>query len=512
MSLDSRDTPLLAAARALWTQHHWEEALAQFEAAVAAAPENARVLVDCARAHGARYGFARAEELLARLLALAGDRAEWQAHAGESYRLIQRLQEATRCFERAVELARHSPDHCLTLASLYERRHRLEPAAELIGSVLRARPDWPPALLVQAKLARRRNEPQQAEDILRRLAGKPTAPHDLRAEAFAELAQVLDQRGDYDGAMEAAVLGKQLMLPRDAAERQTAEFVLGRFRALHEHLTDGQLRGWRAASDVPELAHPPLALLTGFPRSGTTLLEQALDAHPDIVSSEERDIMGFEVFPALVGSVPDRASVADLLKRVSSTRLAEESTRYFRYHEAWLGGPLAGRLLLDKNPGATLLLPVYLRVFPQLRTLVALRDPRDVILSCFFLYLPLNPLSVNFLTLERVARKYALDFGAWLRMRECLPAPWLEVRYEDVVGDLPAQARRALEFLGLPWHDAVAAPAAHARAKAVLSPTYEAVAQPVHNRAIGRWRNYQDYIEPVLPILEPVLKAFGYGG
>ena len=133
-----------------------------------------------------------------------------------------------------------------------------------------------------------------------------------------------------------------------------------------------------------------------------------------------------------------------------------------------------------------------------------------MVLSCFMLYLPLNPLSVNFLTLERAARKYALDLGAWLKLREMFPAPWLEIRYEDLVTDLPAQARRTLEFLGLPWDATVLKFDERARSKPVLSPTYAAVTQPVHNRAIGRWRHYADYLEPVLPILEPFVRAFGY--
>jgi len=155
-------------------------------------------------------------------------------------------------------------------------------------------------------------------------------------------------------------------------------------------------------------------------------------------------------------------------------------------------------------------LPVFLRVLPQFKTLFALRDPRDVILSCFMLYLPINPLSVNFLTLQRAAWKYALDMSAWIKLREMFPLPWLEVRYEEIVADLPAQARRALEFLGLPWDVSVLTFHEHAQKKPVLSPTYAAVTQPVHNRAIGRWRHYAEYLEPVLPILQPFVKAFGY--
>ena len=88
--------------------------------------------------------------------------------------------------------------------------------------------------------------------------------------------------------------------------------------------------------------------------------------------------------------------------------------------------------------------------------------------------------------------------------------PWLEVRYEDMVDDLESVARRTLGFLGVPWDARVLGFDEHARQKAVRSPTYADVTQPVYKRARGRWRNYQKYLEPHLPKLEPFVKAFGY--
>ena len=70
--------------------------------------------------------------------------------------------------------------------------------------------------------------------------------------------------------------------------------------------------------------------------------------------------------------------------------------------------------------------------------------------------------------------------------------------------------RRALEFLGLPWEPKVLDYRERLRQKAVASPTYEAVSQPLHTRAIGRWKNYQKYLEPCLPALQPSIDAFGY--
>jgi hypothetical protein len=100
--------------------------------------------------------------------------------------------------------------------------------------------------------------------------------------------------------------------------------------------------------------------------------------------------------------------------------------------------------------------------------------------------------------------------GVWLKLREMIPAPWLQVRYEDCVADLEKQARRVLEFLGLPWDASVLNYREHLKAKAVSSPTYEAVSKPLYTSAMGRWKHYQKYLEPCLPILQPFIEAFGY--
>jgi hypothetical protein len=100
--------------------------------------------------------------------------------------------------------------------------------------------------------------------------------------------------------------------------------------------------------------------------------------------------------------------------------------------------------------------------------------------------------------------------GVWLRLRTLMEGNWLEVRYEDTVADLPAQARRATEFLGLPWDDRVLDYRAAAANKVVNSPTHEAVREPVYTRAVGRWRHYEKHLAPYLDRLTPFVRAFGY--
>ena len=98
----------------------------------------------------------------------------------------------------------------------------------------------------------------------------------------------------------------------------------------------------------------------------------------------------------------------------------------------------------------------------------------------------------------------------WLAIRPLTAGRWLEFRYEDVVSDLEGQARRILEFLGLPWDDKVLKFYEHAREKIVRSPTYKDVTQPVYHKSVGRWQNYERHFEPVLDKLAPFVKEFGY--
>ena len=167
-------------------------------------------------------------------------------------------------------------------------------------------------------------------------------------------------------------------------------------------------------------------------------------------------------------------------------------------------------MLLDKNPELTALLPLVARVFPEMKIVFALRDPRNVVLSCFLQRLPLNAVSVHYLTLERTAQKYAATMKAWLKIRDMIQNPWLEVRYEDVVRDLERPSRRVLAFLDLPWDEHVLQFHQRAQRKHVHSPTYEAVTKPVYSSSVGRWRNYLAQLEPHLSLLRPYIDAFGY--
>lgn len=309
-------------------------------------------------------------------------------------------------------------------------------------------------------------------------------------------------------AMQAIGHCKAIQLGQDEVVKRISDLLLENFGALVRDVARADFERWAGQADAT--IRRPTALLAGFPRTGTTLLEQVLDAHPELTSSEELEVFSRDIFPGLWRSGPESKPTIEAFNTLPADKWLTLRERYLRTMEEVRDEKLGTRLHLDKNPTLTPLIPAFRRLFPEAVILFALRDPRDVVLSCFLRYLPLNTNSVWFLTLERTAQRYAHDMEAWLSLRDKLNGGWLEVRYEDVVADTEAQARRCLIALGLDWNPSVLDYRARLEHKPVTSPTYEAVTKPIYKTAIGRWQNYERYLQPVLGILEPLVRAFGY--
>ncbi|HWC59106.1 MAG TPA: sulfotransferase [Verrucomicrobiae bacterium] len=253
-----------------------------------------------------------------------------------------------------------------------------------------------------------------------------------------------------------------------------------------------------------------LGLLAGNPRSGTTLLEQVLDSHPEIVSAEETEIFHNSAYMPLLRRLPDDAPLISVLESAPKPVLQQSREAYFRAVELFEGKPVSNRMLIDKNPSLTYLIPALIRIFPEIKLLIALRDPRDVCMSCFMQSLTAGQVSTAYLTLESTVEEYAALMGTWMTIKPLIKNAYLEVKYEDLVDNLEGAARRTLDFLGVPWNESVLRFDEHARKKLVRSPTSSDVAKPVFKTAVGRWRNYQKYLEPHLEKLAPFVKAFGY--
>jgi tetratricopeptide (TPR) repeat protein len=506
--LVDRGSPRLNAARGLWRQGRDTDAQALFEEAIRQEPDNVQSYIVPARAYGERFRFDRMEETLAKLVRRAPQHPGVHHYIGETFAGLKLPERALASYEHAANLPGAGPPTWMELAALYERAHRLDEAEELIERAVRSGYDLPLVWLVRGRIQRRQRKLDMAEASFRKVIEHATRYPDWACEAYGEIALMRDSQEDYDGAIEAIEACKRSQRAREGVHWAVSQKGFQVLSELVDSITRAGFVNWR--DELHDVAPARVALLTGFPRSGTTLLEQVLDAHSDVVSSEERDFLGNELVRTVTAHRPE-TPLLEVLRELSRDRITAERRRYFQAMEYLLGEPIAGRMHLDKNPAYNLIIPAMLRLFPEARLLIAIRDPRDVVLSCYLRYLPLNAVSVRFLDVQRTAERYALDMRAWLTFRELIDVPWRQIRYEDTVADVESQARAALEALGLPWDDKVLNYRQRLHeSKQVTSPSYEAVAQPIYTRAIGRWQHYERIMAPALETLKPFIREFGY--
>jgi hypothetical protein len=233
------------------------------------------------------------------------------------------------------------------------------------------------------------------------------------------------------------------------------------------------------------MAGEQMIFIIGMPRSGTTLVEQILSAHPDVYAAGEMSILG-----RLALSAADEQGV------VSANRASEMGKRYL---SELPGGACSAFRTTDKMPLNFLYLGLMQAALPGARVIHCRRDSRDVALSCYFIDFidPALGFSARLEWLGDYINSYVVQMDRW---RKTLALPILEVDYEALVDDPEHWSRRLSDFAGLDWDPAclrfydqnrVAATASHAQ-----------VRKPVYTSSVGRWRHYESHLTPLLQVLD----------
>lgn len=412
-------------------------------------------------------------------------------------------------FDRAIDtlklaLEKGGPEDLIvgTLAGLYEGTNRLDELTPVLDQALSKFPDDFYLNFVAAKMCRRDGNPEQALKHLERFDPQRET-NDAQVVYHFELGRNLDLVNDFDRAYSHFEKGNQLCLNEPSFRRfnmQASRDNIRQLRAL-------DLSGWQNGNVAPnDKDERPPAFLVGFPRSGTTLLNQMLDAHPSLETIEEQPTL-LQVIGDIVETEEDYPAA---LATLEESRLQHLRSVYLDAVDNFRQkGP--DRLIVDKFPLQILEVPLVVKLFPDAKIILALRHPCDTVISCFMQNFGPNNAMLNFLNLDDTTSYYAEVMSLWLHYRKHLKLDVHEVRYERVVENLEDEARDLVDFLGLPWDDKVLDYRKQARTKAhINTPSYHQVIKPIYKDSVGRWRNYEKFLKPYLDRLEPLADSFGY--
>ncbi|MGB1087647.1 MAG: tetratricopeptide repeat-containing sulfotransferase family protein, partial [Alphaproteobacteria bacterium] len=432
------------------------------------------------------------------------------ANLAQNLKSQGRLEEAEDCFRRALEGEPKNVQTLLGWAKMEESRRNFEKAWELTDQAADLAPDLPTVVIQRATLFSREKKHEDALEVLERFSAE-------RADSAAtdqgdvpgllmEKGQVLDRLGRYDDAFLAFSEAKKRLRETSGTQymAQAAQEQAARLKAF---FVRGRMSLLTPARKAEGRVQP--LFITGFPRSGTTMTEQILSAHPNISAGDELPFLGDMTrftqrmlgaplaYPEALADLwmGDNQGAAELLRdhyllKVDQLEIVEDGTDWFT----------------DKMPLNEWQMGLMALLFPESPVVHLQRHPLDQVLSCFS----------NFLThgfycaydLVTAAQHVALTADLVEHFVDELPLKHKIVRYEDIVSDQETHVRALLEFVDEPFDERCLN--FHENKRFARTASYAQVTEPLYTGSRFRYRNYRKQLEPALAVLEPTIRRLGY--
>lgn len=430
------------------------------------------------------------------LVQLSGQLAHW----GE-------MATAERLARQAVALLPKSPVTLNNLVLCLSRLNRTKEALPLSQQVCQLLPEHPGCNIMLAILEAKLLDPEQALARLERIIAQNAEP-DQTARAWLEKAGILDKTGRYDEAFLAMNKAGEMHAALSPYSPQQREMIYDTLELNREGFNQSLLQRWSKQTLIDD-GLPAPAFLMGFLRSGTTLSEQVIGSHPQLIATDESTVIHemSQELERMTGISGDHSRALALLRVPEIKHLRQF---YWQRMREEYGDEVMRKQLIDKNALHTIELGLINVIFPEAKILFALRDPRDICLSCFMQAFGTAPATANLTSLPNIARQYQAVMDYWLAIKDLIQPNYLALRYEDTVNDFEATFRQVFAFLGVDWHANALKFHQRAQNRYISTPSFSAVSQPLYTTAVKRWQNYQTHIQTIEPQLQSFIDAFGY--
>lgn len=442
----------------------------------------------------AYYNLARSLELQAkdkeaiavyRKLLQISPESEAYYNIGTIYAGQGKMTDALDAFRQAQRIDPDNPRPIAAEAGVYEKLGDYEAAYARILPLLEAGTGSPDIAIVLASLSQHIDCRPQAIDMLeiqvsrRDLAGNRAVLIPLHLE----LARLLDVTGEYDRAFSHARAGNELARSTFDIEAYT-KFI----DSIMNVFTRDFMSNAPRSRDTAE----HLIFIVGMPRSGTTLIEQILDSHPQVFGCGE--LPDIEL---LANRIPDAQGeyhpYPQGLADINEETCAKLAQNYLQHVNTLSNG---ADHVIDKMPQNYHYLGFIALLFPGAKIIHCMRDPLDTCLSCYFQNFRFQDTTLGFSTdLRNLGMYYRQYQRLMVHWKEILNIDFLEVSYEALVSEQEKITRQLIEFCGLPWDEQCLKFYESGRSAATAS--YNQVRKPMYLKSIQRWKHYEKYLEPL---------------
>ena len=453
----------------LLERHRVNEAERCFDAVLQRDPTTVAALIGRIRTRFARQPANGAESEWQRAIKQNPDEPDLYVYYAQYLASVGRLSEATSQLAQALAL---SPAHGMAHFHL----------AHLAGEHDERMAANAPSLSDQGHLI---------EDALQKRGGR----YDDRTMLLFAAGRLKDRVGEYDKAFEHYAEANRRHAVHQMFDPAIYNDTVDRLMQHVDAATIARLSDARRRSGVS--LGENLIFIVGMPRSGTTLMEQIVASHPDVIAGGERPDLD-----RLAGELHQRCGVAqpfpEALAEIDGVALTTLSSDYL----SSLGVLFRPeQRLTDKTPRNFLLVGLIAVMFPEARIIHMNRDPRDTCLSCYQQMFARGSVvySYDVNWLGPVWCAYDRIMQHWSSV---LPVPVLDVSYEELARHPETETRRIAAYCGLEWsEDWLMGTGAQGR---VATASVAQVRAPLNDQSVGRWRRYEKHLGPLLAALQPL--------
>lgn len=459
------------------------------------APDYGRIWIDLTNVLREQDKLDDALDCALKVLELAPDKAESNMLIASVFGAMGRYEDAIASYEKALVISPGRSGAMNSMAHHLKTIGRQDDGVAMYRKAIAAKPDHAEAYWSLANLKTFQFDEHEVTAI-QKLLEDDEIPDDSRVQLHNALGLHYEAGKKFDQAFshfeQCNLLRRQYEI-YDSAESETG---IDQIIEIIDEEFIGKREGLGCNDDSP-------ILVVGLPRSGSTLIEQILASHSLVDGTFELSNL-----PRVVKRIrrfsKKRASYPKNLLELSGEHWSRiggdyiESTRKFRADAPYF---------IDKNPNNFIFIGLLRVALPGAKIINAIRHPLD---SCFGTYKQLfasgQPFSYDFFDLGEYYLQYQRVMDHW---KQVAPGFILDVRYEDVVGDLEGQVRRILDFCNLPFEEDCLR--FHETERAVKTASSEQVRQPIYSSSVNLWRNYESHLSELIQILEPVLRSLPAG-
>jgi Sulfotransferase family len=473
------------AARNLMAKGDFAGAGQCLEQAIAVSPHNAHLHWQLGVCFASSNRLRLAHDCFRRAVHLDPSMAAAHASLGAWYLLHGIVDLALQSSGISFALAPNDPRIVQSHARILEAGGQLDAAWELTCRLIDQGNITPGIVRLYGRMARYRNQQPAALALVMRLLNNHNISPGERARLHFTAADLLDSVQQYDQAFSHAIAGNQHPRPRydPATHEKTFDEFIAYFTA----------ERFKKLACSTERSSKPVFII-GMPRSGTSLVEQIIAAHPNIHGGGELDLMEHVFHGTLEMLDKTMSSYPQCLDRLT---LDQANGMAQVYLQPLCAMSPAATFITDKLPLNFLHLGLIQLLLPGARIIHCRRNAIDTCLSCYMnSFSSGHDFKFDLTHLGLFHRQYQRLMSHWSKV---LHLPILEVDYEAVVNDPEVQTRRLLEFLELPWNPTCLD--FHQVNRAVFSSSVQQVHQPLYASSVHRWKHYEKHLGPLIAAL-----------